>query len=39
MSEMIEIKKHPNNINKKQDVENLSSVYYNILKYIEHPVN
>lgn len=31
LSEMIEIKKHRNHINKKQDVDNLSSAYFNLI--------
>lgn len=38
VNEMIEIKKHPNNFNKKQDVEKLSIAYHNILKSVQHPV-
>lgn len=38
VNEMIEIKKHPNNFNKKQDVEKLSVAYHNILKSVQHPV-
>lgn len=38
LSEMIQIKKHQNNINKKQDIDNLNASYFNILKYIQHPV-
>lgn len=38
VNEMIEIKKHPTNINKKQDVEKLSVAYHNILKSKQHPV-
>ncbi|CAG9759857.1 unnamed protein product [Ceutorhynchus assimilis] len=37
LNEMIEIRKHPYNINKKQDVEGLSMVYHNLLKTIQHP--
>lgn len=35
ISEMVEIKKHKHNINKKQDVEKLSVSYFNIIQKIQ----
>lgn len=38
LNEMVEIQNHTTSINKKQDVENLSSAYFNILQYSGRPV-
>lgn len=39
LSEMVQIQKHQKNINKKQDIDNLNTSYFSILRYIQHPVN
>lgn len=37
LSEMIQIRKHPNHINKKQDVDNLSNAYFSLINSNKKP--